>query len=258
MVSPVLRIEDEGGIRCIHLMRPHRMNAFDLDLVCALRDAIRDASSDALIRAIVLAGEGAHFCTGADLRRDRQKEQQANVDLLDLLQEVFLFLRHGSKPSVAAVQGYALGAGLSIALACDFLVSDTTAKFGAPFTGIGFVPDVGISMTLPERVGMAAARDMLLCGTFKDASEALSIGLTDEVCDEGGALFAAKAKAGLIVARAPLAIVGARGLLAGAREDALAKLQEELRLQRMLRTTFDAQEAAAAFAQKRPAVFQGR
>ncbi len=256
-MNAVLRVDNRDAICVITMNRPHRMNAFDLDLSCALRDAVLAASTDAAIRAIVIAGEGGNFCTGADLRRDRAREQTENIDLLGVLHEVFLTLRHGNKPSVAAVQGYSVGAGLSLMLACDFAVADTTSRFSAPFTGVGLAPDLGISVTLPERVGIGMARDMLLCGTMKTAAEALSGGLIDVVCEPGQVMSAALEKASALVNRAPLAIAAARKLLHESRDGAALFLSEELAIQRTLRHTQDAKEAAAAFSEKRKPVFIG-
>lgn len=256
--ATVLEVRDDGPVRVITLARPHRMNAIDLDLACALRDAVLAAVRDAGVRALVITGAGSNFCSGGDVRRDREREQAAGIDLVDVVQEVFLALRHGAKPSVAAVSGHARGAGLALMLACDFAVADDTARFAAQFTRMGLVPDLGLAITLPERVGMAVARDMVLCGTEKDAAAAAATGLVDEVCAPGGALAAALARAGRMAAMAPLATAAARRLLHMAREPVDQVLAEEKRLQNELRGTEDAREAIAAFADKRPPVFRGR
>ena len=258
MTENVLKTEDVGAIRVITLNRPHRMNAIDLDLGCALRDAVAAACADAGVRAVVITGEGSNFCTGGDLRRDRSKEAAAGVELVDIVQEAFLALRHGDKASVAAVQGHAQGAGLSLMLACDFAIADTTAKFGAPFTGAGLVPDMGLAITLPERVGIGMARDMVLCGTVKDAAAALAAGLVDMVCEPGRALPAAMEKAAVLAGRAPLAIAGARVLLNRTRDPLELVLGEESRRQKALRQTEDSREAIAAFGEKRRPQFKGR
>jgi 2-(1,2-epoxy-1,2-dihydrophenyl)acetyl-CoA isomerase len=234
------------------------MNAFDATQVCELRGAVRDAGESSSIRALILTGNGGNFCAGADLKRDREAEQRAGIDILGVMQEVYLQMRFGTKPSVAAVSGYALGAGLSLALACDFVLADASARFGASFTSVGLAPDVGITRTLPERVGIGVAREMLLLGAQKTASEAASIGLIDTLCEPGQVRSSAIEKALALAERAPLAISATRALLAGRREDVESALQQELRLQISLRPTLDAKEAALAFAQKRRPVFQGR
>ncbi len=256
-MEKILLIETSGTVRSITLHRPQRMNSFDMDLCLALRDAVKAAAEDASVRVIVIAGHGNNFCTGADIRRDREKERAANIDLIDLLHEVFLILRHGNKPSVAAVQGHVVGAGLSLMLACDFAIADTTATFGAPFTNIGLVPDIGIVITLPERVGISTARDMLLCGATKDATDALSVGLVDAVCSAGQALQEAIKKAELLASRAPLATAATRSLLNMTRDSVGDVLKEESKKQKALRLTQDAREAIAAFTEKRKPVFKG-
>ena len=257
MDEKVLLVETLGAVRIVTLHRPQRMNSLDMDLCLALRDAVKTAAEDASISVILIAGHGNNFCTGADIRRDREKEKAANIDLIDLLHEVFLNLRHGNKPSVAAVQGHVLGAGLSLMLACDFVIADTTATFGAPFTNIGLVPDIGITITLPERVGISTARDMVLCGATKGAADALSAGLIDAVCGAGQALQGAIKKAELLASRAPLATAAARSVLNMARDSIKDVLREESKKQKALRMTQDAKEAIAAFAEKRKPVFKG-
>jgi|LNAP01.1.fsa_nt_gb enoyl-CoA hydratase/carnithine racemase len=258
MADGILWVRDDGaGVRILTLNRPHCLNALDLALCCALRDAVRAANSEPSVRALVLAGEGGSFCTGADLKRDRAAETSTGLDLLEVLQEAFLLLRQGGKPGVAAIEGHTLGAGLSLALACDFLVAGASAQLGAPFTSAGLAPDLGISLTLPERVGIGPAREMLLLGAIKSADKALALGLVDEVCDAGSALTRAVERARALAMRAPLALAAARQLLAASGLGIERHLSQELQLQRTLRATQDAAEAAAAFAEKRPPRFLG-
>lgn len=258
MADSILCVRDDGaGVRILTLNRPHCLNALDLALCCALRDAVRTANAEPSVRALVLAGAGGSFCSGADLKRDRAAEARTGLDLLEVLQEAFLLLHQGGKPGVAAIEGHALGAGLSLALACDFLIVGASARLGAPFTSAGLAPDLGITITLPERVGVGPAREMLLLGAVKRSGEALSLGLVDEVCDAGSALPRAVERARALAARAPLALAAARQLLAARGFGIECHLAQELQLQRALRATQDATEAAAAFAEKRPPRFVG-
>lgn len=254
----VLRVEQHGFARMLTLCRAHRMNALDLDLGLALRAAVRSALSDSGVRVIVLTGEGGNFCTGADLRRDRSIEERAGLSLVDIVQEVVVDLREGAKPSIAAVSGNAVGAGLSLALACDFVLAEAGARFSTPFTGVGFVPDGGIVLTLPERVGMGVARDMLLCGTAKNAEQAVAIGLADELCAPGELHLRTLARAEAICVRAPLAVSDARRLLALARSSPTEVLAMESRMQQALLRSEDGQEATRAFREKRAPRFTGR
>lgn len=256
--TSVLRVERHGSASVLVMCRPQRMNALDLELGLALRQAVRAEMADPTVRALVLAGDGGNFCTGADLRRDRSIEDREQLSLVDIVQEVFVALRGGEKPSIAAVSGHAVGAGLSLALACDFIIAESGARFSAPFTGVGFVPDGGIVLTLPERVGMGIARDMLLCGTPKDGQQALAIGLADAVCAHGEVLKEALARAQMLAARAPLAIAATRRLMATARSTPDEALALESRMQQALLRTEDAREATLAFQQKRAPQFRGR
>ncbi|MCS6766138.1 MAG: enoyl-CoA hydratase-related protein [Candidatus Protistobacter heckmanni] len=246
-----LLVSDAGAVRSLTLNRPERMNAMHLPLT----QALRATQADPAVRALVLTGAGGNFCTGADILRDKSAE---NEDILAVLHEAFRSLYLGGKPSVAAIQGNAFGAGLSLGLACDFIVSEQGARFGAPFTGIGLVPDVGMALTLPQRIGMPAARSMMLAGDVLDAAQAKACGLIDALEEKGGAIAAALAKAETLAQRAPLAVAAARDLINSRREAVDALLADELRAQQAMRLTEDAAEGPAAFREKRKPVFKGR
>lgn len=241
----------------ITLQRPERLNALDLALSCAFRDAVWASLGKPSVRALVVAGQGGNFCAGADLKRDRGQEAASGLDILEVLQEAVGQLRGGRLPTVAAIEGNAAGAGLSIALACDFLVASRTARLSAAFTSVGLVPDLGITATLPERVGIGVARDMLLAGGVRNGDQAFADGLVDELCEPGAALEAALVRARRLAKAAPLAVAGARRLLAERGLAPSSHAHLELLLQRAMRGTADATEAAAAFADKRPPVFRG-
>lgn len=250
--------QDSGSVCVVTLSRPARMNALDIDLALFVRDAVQQAMEERVVRALVLCGSGGNFCTGADLRRDRQREQDLGTSLLDVLHDIFRALRFGPKPVIAAVDGYAMGAGLSLVLACDRVVVDASAKLGAPFTGVGLAPDVGMSVTLPERVGRGVACDMLLGRAIQSGAEAVRIGLADRMADALPVLATAMAEAHRFALGAPLAVAATRRMLAGEPAAIEAVLAQERSVQGELRNTHDAREAARAFAEKRAPVFAGR
>jgi 2-(1,2-epoxy-1,2-dihydrophenyl)acetyl-CoA isomerase len=244
------------GVRMLTLNRPERLNAIDLPMARALRRALQEINEDPSVRAIVLTGMGGNFCTGADLKRDKSLEQ--DEDILVVLHDVFRLLYLGPKPSVAALQGYVYGAGLSLALACDFLAGDETTRYCAPFTGIGFVPDVGMVFTLPRRVDLATARSMMLAGAVLDAAQAHACSLIDTLCRPAGLESAAVGHAVKLGERAPLAVAAARRLINFPQSEVDAALAAELAAQQAMRATEDLKEGAAAFKEKRKAVFAGR
>ncbi|QHE88733.1 enoyl-CoA hydratase/isomerase family protein [Hydrogenophaga sp. BPS33] len=234
------------------------MNALDPASAHALADALRAAQADPALRAIVLTGTGGQFCTGADLKHRKQPGEES---VLVPLQFCCDLLMQGPLPCIAAVDGAAFGAGLSLALACDRIVASSAARFCAPFTGIALVPDVGMVRTLPRRVGAARAREWMIEGTVVDAASALQHGLVDELADHAAALDTAMARARLWAGRAPMAIAALKRLEAHDAHKAapMAQLFERERAeQSALTASADFAEAVAAFRERRPAVFQGR
>lgn len=256
-MGALVDVRDAAEVRILTLQRPERLNALDLALSCAFRDAVLTALATPAVRVLIVSGQGGNFCAGADMKRDRRQEAASGLDILEVMQEAVGLLRGGRLPTVAAIEGNAAGAGLSIALACDFLVASRTSRLSAAFTSVGLVPDLGITAALPERVGIGVARDLLLAGGVRNGDQALADGLVDDVCEPGAVLDAALARARRIAEAAPLALAGTRRLLAERGLPSSSHAQLELLLQRAMRGSADATEAAAAFADKRRPVFRG-
>ena len=190
--SPAIRIEDvEPGIRVLSIDRPQRMHALDPPSASELRDALRAAHSAPDVRVLILTGTQGQFCAGADLKYRKAPGEES---VLVRLQECHDAIAFGPLPCIAAIEGSAYGAGLSLALACDRIVAGAGARFCAPFTGIGLVPDVGMLQSLPRRVGWARAREWMIEGTVVDAAQARECGLSDETVEASGALAAALAR----------------------------------------------------------------
>ncbi|MDO9434675.1 enoyl-CoA hydratase/isomerase family protein [Hydrogenophaga sp.] len=250
-----VRVDDlEGGIRVLTIDRPHRMNALDPASAYALADALRDAQLNTALRVIVLTGAGGNFCTGADLKHRKQPGEESVLRPLQICCEALL---SGPLPCIAAVDGAAFGAGLSLALACDRIVAADTARFCAPFTGIALVPDVGMVRTLPRRVGASRAREWMIEGTVVGAAAALQHGLADELASGVPALQAATERARRWADRAPMAIAALKRLEVH-ESDAWATLfARERTEQAALTASADFAEAVAAFRERRPARFKG-
>jgi 2-(1,2-epoxy-1,2-dihydrophenyl)acetyl-CoA isomerase len=250
-------VSDDGApVRVITLNRPDVRNAIDMPLRIELGDAIEAAQADSTVRAIVLTGAGGTFCSGGDISTMVEPIAAADVrSRTDLAQRVVRAIWRGDKPVIAAVEGAAFGAGLSLALACDRVVASSDARFGAGFARIGLAGDMGISATLPERLGPARARQFLMMARHVDASEAMQLGLVDAVVTPGAALTAALADAAVIADGPPLAIAAIRrGSSLQARLEAL---ETEAANQVVLFRTADVAEGVAAFHQRRQPVFRG-
>lgn len=183
--EPRILTEDRQSVRLITLNRPERRNVLDLPARADLLAALRAAEHEA--RAVVLTGAGGFFCAGGDIRAMTADPSEA-ARRLDVLAALAGQLVHSSVPVVAAVEGGAYGAGLSLVSAATYVVSGATARFEASFGRIGLAPDTGLTWTLPRRIGHARARRMLLLLDAYDADQAHAAGLVDEVVDDGQAL----------------------------------------------------------------------
>jgi|LauGreSuBDMM15SN_2_FD.fasta_scaffold00515_9 enoyl-CoA hydratase/carnithine racemase len=249
----------EGAVRIITLDAPQRLNALSPQMRMFLRDALRAAHEDAGVRSIVLTGAGQTFSAGGDVRQMAERPPPlVSRQRLDVLHDVIRQVMTGPKPVVAAVEGVAYGAGLSLAAACDHVIAGEGSRFSAAFGRLGLVADCGLFWTLPQRAGIGPTREILMTGRPFDAAEALRFGLVDAVVSAGTALECALQKAREYEAVAPLAIAATKSVLArrpASLEDALAI---EADLQAFLRGTRDHQEASAAFLAKRPVTFEGR
>ncbi len=183
---------DPEGILLLGLNLPEKKNALSDDLRTMLRDAVAKAQTDETVRAIVLYGTGGAFSSGGDISQMTGDPEVARRRMT-ILHEVVRHLLAGTRPVVAAVQGAAFGAGFSLALACDQVIADTTARFSASFGRVGLPPDLALSCTLPRRVGDAWARRILLSARIVEAEEALHLGIVDTLVSPSELLEAARA-----------------------------------------------------------------
>jgi enoyl-CoA hydratase/carnithine racemase len=208
---PVVSYTYSDGIAQIHLDRPDRLNAVVPALVTELLvalDAVRDA------RAIVLAGRGRAFCAGHDLKEPVGPETMSQTrERLEQIQDVTRQIRRLPGVVIAAVHGYALGAGCEFALGCDLIVADSAAQFGFPEVGVGLSVTGGISALLPRLVGLPRAKELLLLGSRIPASQAASWGLINRVVAAGEHETAALELAKEIVGTPPVAASLAKQVL---------------------------------------------
>lgn len=172
----------QGGVLRLTLNVPGKKNALTDVLRAELRGAIAAAQDDDSVRSIVLSGAGGSFSSGGDISAMTSDPDVARRRM-GILHDIARLLIAGRKPSVAAVSGPAFGAGFSLALCCDAVVADTTATFCASFGRIGLPPDLALGWTLPARIPVAKARQLLLSGRIVQAAEAGSLGIADEVVE---------------------------------------------------------------------------
>jgi enoyl-CoA hydratase/carnithine racemase len=253
--------ERRDDIAVITLNDPERMNPLSDAMRAGLLREFEAALADDAIRTIVLTGAGGNFTAGADIRQlalpggpDPARSRRRLAPLHRLIE----LIAGGPKPVIAAVEGAAFGAGVSIAVASDFLIAGDGARFGAAFGKIGLTADCGLIWSLPQRVGRSIARDLMFTGRPVKADEALAIGLVDRVVPAGSAIKAALAKAADYRAVAPLSIAAMKAAFAQGPGPLSAALALETQQQPMLSMTMDHAEGIAAFREKRAAVFKAR
>ena len=247
----------EGGVFTITLNRPDVFNAFNRDLHAALRGALEEAA-DPAVRAVVITGAGRGFCAGQDLREFSELQGSIGEALEATYHPNIRLIRGLEKPVLAAVNGPAAGAGLSLAVACDVRVASSAATFVPGFVGIGLVPDSGGSWFLHRLLGFARAFEWMSSNRRLDAEEALAWGLVSEVipADEFAEQVAGIAETW---AALPTRAVGlTKRLFEGAHT---ASLEEQLALEAELQQaaidSTDFAEGVSAFLEKRPASFTG-
>ncbi|HUD77551.1 MAG TPA: enoyl-CoA hydratase-related protein [Streptosporangiaceae bacterium] len=251
-------IEDSGPVRILTLNRPRTRNAIDLVLRVVLAEAIEDAMADELVRVVILTGHGRTFCSGGDISTMKRQPAEASADRLAAAQRVIRAIWRGPKPVLAAVEGFAVGAGAALACACDRVVAASDATFSTAFTGVGLSGDMGIFASLSARAGAGAAKQLLLLPRRLSATEALQLGLADAIAEPGEALGAAIADAEVLAAGPPLALAGIKSMLSRWQASPEELLDAEIELGAALMDTDDFAEGTAAFAQRRTPVFRGR
>ena len=263
MTSHHLRVErPSDGVALLVLDNPDQRNAMSDAMTEAWSAAVADLAGDPTVRAVVVTGEGSAFCSGGDTSWIAS-EPDATVD--DLRRRMLPFyrawltIRSLEVPTIAAVNGAAIGAGLCLALACDIRFAATSARLGVPFVKLGMHPGMAATWSLPEVVGAAAARDLLLTGRLVGADEALRLGLVSRVIDHATFLDEVLAVAAGVAATAPIATRLTKLALAdGGHATYDAALQWEALAQPVTLATEDLQEGIRAAREKRAPAFRGR
>lgn len=248
--------KQDGPVLTLTLNRPDKLNAFNTDLFRDVEQASDAASKNPDIRVVVFTGAGRAFSSGADLTSLTTYQAEAESDSLALgirqAQGVFDKVEAIPQPTIAAMNGYAVGAGLQLALACDFRIAVRGAKLGLSDVKIGIVPALGATTRLPRLVGIAKTKELILTGDLITAEDALPMGLVNWVVDREMFEEAVKELAEKLASRAPLAMLAAKRLL-----NSNASLDEVASAQSRLIKTADALEGFSAFFEKRTPRFTG-
>jgi enoyl-CoA hydratase len=255
-----LLYEKKDGIAYVTLNRPKVLNALNRKTVEELQDALVDARGDDSVRVLILTGAGEKsFVAGADIGELAQQTPVSGRETSLFGQGVFHLLETMGKPSICAINGFALGGGCELALACTIRIASKTAKLGQPEVKLGIIPGYGGSQRLARLCGKGVAQELCLTGEMIGAEDALRIGLVNHIYEPAELLPAAEAMAKKIIANAPLAVKYTmeaieRGMEMGQEEG----LFLEATLFGLVCTTEDMREGTKAFLEKRPGQFKGK
>lgn len=260
-MSDDLRVSRTDGVVTVTLNRPHRKNAITRGGWHQLLTVFRQIAVPA-DRVVVLQGAAEDFCAGADLGTDtgaRHEDLSDHLEQMRVVGDACLALHRLPVPTVAKVDGVAVGAGMSLALACDLVIATTRSRFSQIFVKRGLSPDFGSSWFLPRLVGLHRAKELALLGEIVDARSAEALGLLHRLVDPAELDEAASELVARLRAGPPVALRATKALLNNAFDVTLQQaLDDEAGAQVINLGTRDAQEARAAFLEKRPAVFEGR
>lgn len=264
----ILEARDEGVVT-LRFNDPDRLNAMTRAMGEAFREKIGQLALDASLRAVVITGEGRAFSAGGDLIMLQEKANQGAAapglawrgirDEMSSFYRLFLSIRDLPCPTIAALNGHAVGAGFCVALGCDFRYVATKAKLGLNFTRIGVHPGMAATWTLPRLVGPALAAELLYTSRMVDGEEAGRIGLANRVLEAEEVVSAAQETAREIAGNAPLAV---RAVKEALRRTETASLEDQLQFEASAQAknfeSADAHEGIAAVREKRSPRFEGR
>jgi enoyl-CoA hydratase/carnithine racemase len=244
-----------GATAVVTLNQPARKNALAMQMREELIGAFERIEADTTIRAVVVTGADGTFCSGGDISGMNSADFAFGRERFRVTHRLVRMMVESAKPFVAAVEGWAAGAGMGVAICCDTVVAADNARFVSPFNKLGLVPDFGLLHTLPRRVGEGPARQIFLRGAPFDAAHALKIGLVDELVPAGTALDRALAIAAEYADAAPIPLAMVKSYLARGLPEAL---DWERNTQSTMFLTADHVEGREAFLAKRSPVFTGR
>jgi enoyl-CoA hydratase len=255
-----VKVETADAIATVTVNRPDKLNALNAETIRQLGTAFESLREDQTVRGVILTGAGPKsFVAGADIGELAAMGPISGIRVSRDGQDVFRFIERMPKPVVAAVNGFALGGGLELALACHIRLASDNARFGLPEVKLGIIPGYGGTIRLPRLVGRGRALEMMLTGEMIDAAEAYRIGLVNRVVEADALGGAARELLGKMIANGPVAIALALEAVdraaSSTTEDALVL---ESNLFGLLAATEDMREGMQAFLEKRRAEFRGR
>jgi enoyl-CoA hydratase len=255
-----LLVDRDGAVLIVTINRPKVLNALNAQTLDELNGAIDEAANDAAVRVIVLTGAGEKsFVAGADINELAVQTPVGGREHARRGQALFDRLERFGKPVIAAVNGFALGGGCELAMACTIRLASDAAKFGQPEVNLGLIPGYAGSQRLPRLVGRGRALELLLTGAAIDAQEAWRIGLVNRVVPAAALMTEARALAQLLASKPPVAVRYILEAVRGGLEMSFADAEDyEATLFGLVSTSEDMREGTRAFLEKRKPTFTGR
>lgn len=255
-----LHIEDKDTIRVITVNRPEKMNALNVDTVAELSEAFNQIGENKKIQAVVITGAGEKsFVAGADIAEIKELNEKSGEDFSRNGSKVFRLIEKMRIPVIAAVNGFALGGGCELAMACHLRIASSKAKFGQPEINLGIIPGYGGTQRLPRLVGRTNALFYLLSGEMIDAQKALKLGLVNEVVEPERLMVRAEEIAKLMAGKAPLASAFIlQAVDQGINDNIDTALEIESAHFGKICGTDDMKEGTKAFMEKRKPAFKGK
>ena len=253
-----IKVDVSESIATLTIDRPEVKNALDLQTVTEVRAALQRLAADADAGVLIITGGGeSAFVSGADINDIRSRGRDEGLAAIN--SSLFAEIERFPRPTIAAINGYALGGGCELALACDLRIASDTAKFGQPELGLGIIPGAGATQRLPRIIGMGRAKHLILTGEIIDAKQALEIGLVSAVTPAGQLQIRARELAKKVLRQGPLAARLAKvALNASARVDLESGLLIETLAQALCYSSDDKTEGTTAFLEKRKPKFTGK
>ena len=262
MQFTTLLFDVQEGVAHITLNRPKEVNSINLEISRDLLHAILQCDEDPLVRAVIISGAGSLFCAGGDLKTFTAQGKQLPYyvkEVTTYLHAALSRLIRMDAPVIAAVHGFAVGAGMSLALACDMVLAAQSAQFNVAYTRVGLTPDGSMSYILPRIVGLRKALELALTNRTLSAQEAFDWGIVNKVVPDAELLTQAKALAAQLAAGAPKAIGGVKRLLHGGWTETLeTQMEDESQTIADMARTEDTHEGITAFLEKRRPNFRGQ
>lgn len=255
-----LLVATENGIGQITINRPSKLNALNKDTIQELHNALESLENNEEIRAIIITGEGEKaFVAGADISEFANFSVEEGAQLAAQGQELlFDFVENMRTPTIAAVNGFALGGGLELAMACHFRIASDNAKMGLPEVSLGVIPGYGGTQRLPQLIGKGRAMEMIMTAGMIPADEAFRIGLVNHVVAQTELLDFTKGIAAKIMRNSPYAIGRAIKAINANYKEGVNGYETEIRNFGKCFGTEDFKEGTTAFLEKRKAVFSGK